>query len=281
MKTRNAMQLKAFINTRAKESGITPQRVLQGYLLERIMERISLSHWRDNIVIKGGMLISSLIGTDKRSTKDLDTTVRGFPLTHENAEKAFREIITIKADDDFTFEFVKTEDIREEDDYPGIRVRLRAHYEGIEVPIAVDVTTGDKITPDAIEYKYPLLFEERIITLMAYPIQTILAEKLETVISRGTSNTRMRDYYDIHALWQSKCDEINPAVLKSALIATAKKRGSSDEMLEYQATINRVVDSNVMAERWNTYAKRNSYVGSLSLIQACKTVITIMESIAS
>ena len=159
MRTKNAMQLKAIIGNRAKESGVPPQLVMQNYLLERLLERISLSLWRNKVVVKGGMLISSLVGVDRRSTKDLDATVRGFPLTHESAERAFREIAAVEADDDFSFEFVRTEDIREADDYPGIRVHLLASYDKMRSPVTVDVTTGDKITPDAVEYSYPLMFE--------------------------------------------------------------------------------------------------------------------------
>ena len=152
------------------------------------------------MVIKGGMLISSLVGVDKRSTKDLDATVRGFPLTHENAERAFREIAAVKVDDDFEFEFVRTEDIRETDDYPGIRVHLLANYEKMSSPVTVDVITGDRITPEAIEYCYPLMFDDRALSLMAYPLATTLAEKLETVISRGIASTRPRDYYNLNML---------------------------------------------------------------------------------
>ena len=143
MRTKNAMQLKAIISNRAKEGGVPPQLVMQSYLLERLLERISLSPWRDSVVVKGGVLISSLMGVDRRSTKDLDATVRGFPLTHENAERAFREIAAVEADDDFSFEFVRTEDIRETDDYPGIRVHLLASYEKMRSPVTVDVTTGE------------------------------------------------------------------------------------------------------------------------------------------
>ena len=157
MRTKNAMQLKAYIRNRAKAEGVPPQLLMQNYLIERLLERISLSRWRDDVVVKGGMLISSLVGVDRRSTKDLDTTVRGFPLTHENAERAFREIAAVEADDDFSFEFVRTEDIRETDDYQGIRVHLLANYEKMSSPVAVDVTTGDRITPEAIEFRYPLL----------------------------------------------------------------------------------------------------------------------------
>ena len=211
MKTKNAMQLKARIKNHAKKLGVPPQLVMQNYLLERVMERIAISPWRDNIVVKGGMLISSLIGSDKRSTKDLDTTIRGFDLTHENAEKAFREIAATDADDDFDFEFVRTEDIREIDEYPGIRVHLLANYEKISSPVTIDVTTGDKITPDAISYSYPLMLDGRSIELMVYPIETVLAEKLETVLSRDVTNTRPRDYYDLHSLWHIWQEEIGRA----------------------------------------------------------------------
>lgn len=279
MRTKNAMQLKAAIRNRAKEDGVPPQLVMQNYLLERLLERISLSPWRDSIVIKGGMLISSLIGVDKRSTKDLDTTVRGFPLTHENAEKVFREITAMDADDDFTFEFVRTEDIREADDYPGIRVHLLANYEKMSSPITVDVTTGDKITPDAIEYSYPLRFDDRTIPLMAYPLATTLAEKLETVISRGVANTRPRDYYDLQTLWLTRNNEINPIVLRDALTATAKKRGSLTAMNSYRKVMTEVASDSGMLGRWAVYARRYSYVGDMVLQDACETVNVIMEVI--
>ena len=200
MRTKNAMQLKARINNMAKEAGIPAQAMMQNYLLERLLERLAESPWRDNVVIKGGVLISSLVGVGSRTTMDLDTTVRGFDLTHESAERAFREIAAVQADDDWEFEFDRTEDIRETDDYPGIRVHLKANYAPMSAPLTVDVTTGDRITPEAVEYSYPLLFGEGEITLMAYPVETVLAEKLETVVTRGVANTRPRDFYDIHVL---------------------------------------------------------------------------------
>ena len=190
MRTKNAMQLKARINNMAKEAGIPAQAMMQSYLLERLLERLAESPWRDNVVIKGGVLISSLVGVSSRTTMDLDTTVRGFDLTHESAERAFREIAAVQADDDWEFEFDRTEDIRETDDYPGIRGHLKANYAPMSVPLTVDVTTGDRITPEAVEYSYPLLFGEGEITLMAYPVETVLAEKLETVVTRGVANTR-------------------------------------------------------------------------------------------
>lgn len=279
MRTKNAMQLKAIISNRAKEGGVPPQLVMQSYLLERLLERISLSPWRDSVVVKGGVLISSLMGVDRRSTKDLDATVRGFPLTHENAERAFREIAAVEADDDFSFEFVRTEDIRETDDYPGIRVHLLASYEKMRSPVTVDVTTGDKITPDAVEYSYPLMFDNRSLSLMAYPLPTTLAEKLETVVSRGIANTRPRDYYDLRMLWLTRRAEVELDVLRDALAATSGKRGTLAAMGSYRAVMAEVASDAVMRDRWAAYARKYPYVGDMTLAGTCETVVAIMEAI--
>ena len=273
MRTKNAMQLKAIISNRAKEGGVPPQLVMQSYLYERLLERRSLSPWRD------GVVISSLMGVDRRSTKDLDATVRGFPLTHENAERAFREIAAVEADDDFSFEFVRTEDIRETDDYPGIRVHLLASYEKMRSPVTVDVTTGDKITPDAVEYSYPLMFDNRSLSLMAYPLPTTLAEKLETVVSRGIANTRPRDYYDLRMLWLTRRAEVEPDVLRDALAATSGKRGTLDAMGSYRAVMAEVASDAVMRDRWAAYARKYPYVGDMTLAGTCETVVAIMEAI--
>lgn len=201
MRTKNAMQLKARINARAKNVGISAQSMMQNYIFERFLERLSKSKWRSNVVIKGGMLISSLVGVASRTTMDLDTTITGFTLTHESAEKVFREVAAVSVDDDWSFEFDRTEDIREADDYPGIRIHLKAIYPPMSVPLMIDVTTGDSIIPGPIAYNYPLLFDEGNVRLMSYPLETVLAEKLETVVARGVTNTRPRDFYDIHLLW--------------------------------------------------------------------------------
>lgn len=160
MRMKNAMQLKAHVNNMAKKASIPTQALMQSYLLERLLERLSRSTWRDNIVIKGGVLISSLVGVSSRTTMDLDTTVRGFALTHDSVEKVFRDITAVQVDDDWKFEFDRIEDIRETDDYPGIRVHLKGSYAPMLAPLTIDVTTGDRITPDAVEYSYPLLFGE-------------------------------------------------------------------------------------------------------------------------
>lgn len=277
MKTSNAMQLKARIKARAKEVGVSPQLMMQDYMLERLLERISLSKWRDQVVVKGGMLISSFVGVNSRVTKDLDTTVRGFTLTHESVERAFRDICATDVADDLVFEFIRTEDIRETDDYPGIRVFLKANYAPMSVPVSVDVTTGDAITPDAVEYEYPLSFDDHSIQLMIYPLATCMAEKLETVISRGITNTRPRDFYDIYMLWETRRNELSTSTLAEALRATTARRGSSDEVKLYSEVMQRVSGDESMLARWRAYAEDYSYVKDISLQDSCDVVVEIMS----
>ncbi len=279
MKTKNAMQLKARVNNRAKEAAIPAQALMQNYLIERFLERLSESKWRTNVVVKGGMLISSLVGVASRTTMDLDTTIRGFGLTHESAESVFREIAAMPADDDWTFEFDRTEDIREADDYPGIRVHLKALYPPMAVPLTIDVTTGDAITPEPMEYEYPLLFDEGSIRLMAYPLETVLAEKLETVVSRAVANTRPRDFYDIHMLWRTRNAECDEEMLRMALVATCVKRGSEARMQRWKEVLDEVEGDAVMLGLWDKYARRNPYVAGISLRECCETARVIMLSI--
>ena len=270
MRMKNAMQLKAHVNNMAKEAGIPSQALMQSYLLERLLERLSRSTWRDNIVIKGGVLISSLVGVSSRTTMDLDTTVRGFALTHDSAEKVFRDIMAVKVDDDWEFELDRIEDIRETDDYPGIRVHLKGSYPPMLVPLTVDVTTGDRITPDAVEYSYPLLFGEGEISLMAYPIETVLAEKLETVVSRGVANTRLRDFYDIYVLLGVKRNEINMEILRNALASTCEKRSSQAAIARWADTLDDVAGDAAMLEQWAKYVRKNPYAKGIALQDCCK-----------
>ena len=278
MRTKNAMQLKARINTRAKEAGIPAQSLMQCYLFERLLERLSKSKWRDNVVIKGGMLISSLVGVASRTTMDLDTTNTGFTLTRESAEKVFREVAVIDADDDWAFEFDRTEDIRETDDYPGIRVYLKAAYPSMVVPLKIDVTTGDSITPGPVAYDYPLLFDGGSIRLMSYPLETVLAEKFETVVSRGVTNTRPRDFYDILLLWRTRGDKCEIPTLWEALERTCAKRGSTEMMEHWQTILDEVATDKAMLVLWDKYAKKNPYAAGIELAQCCETAKEVLAT---
>ncbi|MBR3315286.1 MAG: nucleotidyl transferase AbiEii/AbiGii toxin family protein [Atopobiaceae bacterium] len=279
MRTKNAMQLKARVNARAREAGIPAQMMMQNYLLERLLERISLSPWRERVVVKGGMLIASMIGVASRTTMDLDTTVTGFTLTHQSAEEAFREIASVEVNDDWEFEFVRTADIRESDDDPGIRVHLIARYAPMAVPVTVDVTAGDRITPGPAAYNYRLLFDDRTITLVAYPLETVLAEKLETVVSRGVTNTRPRDFYDIHVLWRTKGKECDIQTLRNALEATCEKRRSAERIRRWERVLTDVASDDTMLALWTKYERTNPYVAGITLPETCETAKEVMRCI--
>lgn len=272
MRTKNATQLKARINVRAKEAGILAQSMMQNYLFERL----SRSSWRGNVVIKGGMLISSLVGVASRTTMNFDTTVTGLVLTRESAERVFREVAAVSTDDDWSFEFNRTEDIRETDDYPGIRVYLRTVYPSMSAPLAIDVTTGDSTTPGPIGYDYPLLFDGGRVRLMSYSLGTVLAEKLETIVSRGVTNTRPRDFYDAHLLWRTKGDNYDVLTLREALKATCTKRGSAERMERWRAVLDEVATDQTMLALWGKYVKKNFYASDIELAQCCETARQIL-----
>lgn len=281
MKTRNAMQLKAMINNKAKSAKVSPQLMLQNYMLERLIDRISRSPWRDRIIVKGGMLIGSLIGVDRRTTKDLDTTAQGLALTHEKTAEVFGAICAIDLDDDLAFEFLRTEDIREADEYPGIRIHLKAHYNPLAVPLTIDVTCGDRITPGAIVYEYPFAFDEGSATIMAYPVETIMAEKLETVLSRNVATTRPRDFYDIYELWRVRRDTIDPDILGDALVSTCAKRNSSDVIGRSDAMLELMRKDAGLERRWLAYAAKHSYASNLTFAQTLDTVERVLMVVSS
>ena len=281
MITNNPMQLKAFIKKKAAEKHVSAQLVMQNYMLERLIERISLSKYKQNFIIKGGFLISAIVGLDTRTTMDLDTTIKGFTLTHESIRKLFEEICKIKIEDDVSFEVAGVSDIREGDEYPGIRVALKANYPPISVPLTVDVTTGDIITPREIEYTFPLLFDERSISVLAYTLETILAEKLETVLSRGITNTRPRDYYDIYTLYRLRGDTCNERMLLLALERTANKRGSSKILEDYPDIIAEIRTSEQLRNLWAKYQRTYEYAKGIAFDDTCDVIQQVMNSLYS
>ena len=277
MISKNPMQLKAFIKNKAAEKNISAQIVMQNYMLERLLERISLSEYRNNFILKGGFLIAAIVGLDSRATMDLDTTIKGFPLSHESIREIFEKVCAIKIEDDITFKLLRTTDIREGDDYPGMRVSLVAEYPPLSVPLTVDVTTGDRITPREVEYSFKLLFDERSISILAYNLETIFAEKLETVISRSIASTRPRDLYDIHILFTLRGNECDTAVLKQALEETAKKRGSIEIVHQYANVMEVIRNSPEMRRFWSGYQNEFDYAKDISFEMVCETITEILS----
>lgn len=278
---KNAMQLKAIIKNIAKNKNISAALVLQNYMLERFLERVSLSRYHDNYIIKGGFLIASMVGLDSRATMNMDATIKGYPVNEEAIRKMVEDIIAVPVEDAIHFCLKSVREIREGDEYTGYRVALTADYEKMAVPLKLDITTGDKITPREIEYSYKLMMENRSIRVLAYNLSTILAEKLETVVSRGNQNTRPRDYYDIYILSKLQAENIDVDSLKAALSATTAKRGSSELMMQYAEIMRTVKSSDVMKRQWDNYRKDFDYAAGIEFEETYDAVVAMMDELVS
>ena len=274
----NAMQLKALIKNLAKEKCISAQLVLQNYMLERFLERISLSSYRDNFIIKGGFFIASMVGLDTRATMDMDATIKGYPVKEDSIRKMIEEILGIPIEDGITFRLQSIHEIREDDEYSGYRASLIAEYGRMAVPLKLDITSGDKITPREIEYSYKLMWENRSISILAYNLSTILAEKLETILSRADQNTRPRDYYDVYILTKLQGENIDDKTLSLALSATAEKRGSAHLLSQFRDILSTVKSSSIMKIRWENYQKDFDYAKGIEFEECCNAIISLLES---
>ena len=273
------MQLKAFIKKKAEENRISAQLVMQNYMLERLLERISRSKYKRNFILKGGFLIAAIVGLDTRTTMDMDTTLKGLPLTQDSISDIFNEICTISIEDDVTFSVLRVTEIRESDTYPGLRVHLTANYSPLTVPLAVDITTGDKITPKEIEYSFRLMFDGRNISVLAYNLETIFAEKLETVLSRNVANTRPRDFYDIYILYALRGSDCDNAVLKRALEETTTRRGSNVVLGQYRDIVESIRASTQLQGFWQKYQQEFDYAAGISFDDCCDIILVILDSV--
>ena len=276
---RNAMQFKSIIKNIAKRNGISSQLVLQNYMLERLLSRISLSKYNQNFIIKGGFLIAAIVGLNIRTTMDLDVTIKNKPINEENIKSMFTDIISISVDDDIIFELKSIKNILENKEYSGYRVALTGNFPPMVVPLKVDITTGDEITPKEIKFEYKTLIGDKSIPVLAYNLETILAEKLETIISRGDQTTRPRDYYDIYILKKLQYANIDLKNLKKALSITSSKRGTLEIMGLYPEIMKSCISSYTMNAHWKKYQKSFDYAKSISFADACKVVVEIMNEL--
>lgn len=255
----SSKQLKDSIRNLSKEVGIEAHVLIRKYMMERFLERVSSSKYNGSFILKGGMLVAAFVGVEARATMDIDTTIKGIPVTIVDMERTITEISNIDLDDNVKFRIKKVSEIMDEAEYSGIRFSMDAVLDGAVIPLKIDISIGDVITPREIAYSYKLMFEDRTIPIMTYPIETVLAEKLETVISRSITNTRMRDFYDIHILLKSQ--NINADILALALERTAKKRGNFN-LLENAESVLKIVKSDEDMKRlWNIYQKKFKYAG--------------------
>ena len=257
-------QLKDLVRNLSKETGIEAHVLIRKFIMERFLERTSLSKYRDQFVLKGGLLVSAFVGTEVRATMDIDTTIRGLPVTEEDMTRIISEICDVELNDNITFKIKSVSAIMDEAEYSGLRFAMEAYLDGSVTPLKIDVSTGDAITPREILYSYKLMFEDRSISIMTYPIETVLAEKLETLIARSVTNTRMRDFYDIHVLLNSEKQEIDYATLQKALSATSAKRESTELMKEAESVLVTLKDNALMQDLWKSYQRKFPYAADYS-----------------
>ena len=275
----NIESIKGKIRSLAKKKNLKSQEVLQIYFFERFLERLSKSQYKNNFVIKGGFLISSLIGVENRTTMDMDTTIKGIALKEEKIKEIVEEIININIDDGIIFEIQDISYIREEDEYENFRISLIANVGKTKNPMKLDLTTGDAITPGEIEYTYPCIFTQEDIKIMAYPLETILAEKYETIIRRNIATTRMRDFYDLYTIYKLKKDEIDYKILKEAIERTSYKRGSQEIMKDYEEIIEDIKEDSYLKSLWEVYLSENKYIGDLEFDKVVGVVRIIADRI--
>ncbi len=273
---KSTRQLKDKMNNITNGNSKMSQTLFRNYFMERFLERISLSKYNDNFVLKGGMLVASMLGLDSRATMDIDTSVFSIPLTVESAKNLIEEIAKIDIDDNVSFEVTDAEEIMEEHDYHGVRIKLIANFGTFKQPIKIDISTGDVITPSAVEYNYKLMLEDRSIPLLSYNLETLLAEKLETIIARSTANTRMRDFYDIYLL--SKTQDIDMQNLKSALYETAKSRNTDLSEENVELVLNEISESKAMFVTWEKYKRDNYYVENFDWIDVVNESRELIET---
>ena len=271
-----AMSLKAKIKNYAIKNNIAAQVVLQNFMFERFLARLSRSKYSQMFVIKGGMLIASLVGIDTRATMDLDATLRNLPLKKEEIEKAVREICAQHLDDDVRFEIKSIECIRKDDVYGGYCVKMQAFYETIVTPLSLDISTGDIITPAAVPYEFIGMFDNSIrIKLWVYNIETVMDEKLEAIFSRGVFSTRPRDYYDIFIL--EKTQEYDSDLVREAFIATAKHRGSYERIADTKSIVKILKNNTDLHAMWNKYQKKFNYAADISFSQTIEAINHLTE----
>lgn len=270
-------QIKGRIKSVAKQNNADARTLMRIYMMERFLERLAQSEYRDNFIIKGGILVTAMIGVAHRSTMDIDTSMKNLNLSAEDALRVVNQVKDIDLDDGVSFDVKDVSNIMDEMEYPGIRVTMNANVGRLITPLKIDISTGDVITPRAIEFNYDLLLEDRSISLWSYNLETILAEKLQTVLARGILNTRMRDFYDIRMLLDTYEDKVNKVVLKDAFAATCNKRGT-DHLQEQAEEIIKIIEADEQLQvLWRAYQKKYSYAAEIDYASVINSVRKLMD----
>lgn len=273
-----AAQIKGRIKNIANKTNADPRLLMRIYMMDRFLERLSRSKYKDNFIIKGGILVTSMVGISLRSTMDIDATIKNLNLSEDDVLKVVKDIANISLDDNISFEIKGVQTIMDSFEYPGVRIEMNALIDKMITPLKLDISTNDVITPREIEYAYNLLIEDRKINLWAYNLETILAEKLETILSRNVLTTRLRDYYDVYTLMNIYKDQINRKILKEAFLATTNKRQSKIE--DINAVINTIENNVEVQNLWKQYQKKYLYASEINyedVIDSIRELVSIVK----
>lgn len=276
---KNVQSLKDRANNFAKENNLTVQQVLQNYMFERFLERLSFSEYKENLIIKGGLLLSSIIGINLRNTMDIDADIVGINFTQKEIEILITNLININLNDNTQMKLEKIEEIKEESEYGGYRIKLVGNLENLKIPFHIDISTGDIITPRAIEYKYKKLLEDDYIEIYTYNQETVIAEKLQTILSRKIANSRMKDYYDLYFFVNSKWQEIDKEILKQAIKATFEQRNSMEDLENIDKIINTIEKDKTLIHSWKDYQAKHLYAKSIKYDDVIKATRLISNEI--
>jgi predicted nucleotidyltransferase component of viral defense system len=276
---KSSERLNAKLRALSKETRISPQILLRFYLMENLLERISFSRYKRHFILKGGMLVASMVGIKARSTMDIDALMNGITVSEETIRPIFDEITALDSENGIKLSVADIQEIREDAEYTGFRVSINAAFDKIRQNFKVDVSVGDVIAPDAVEYEYPLLLEDRRIEIFAYRLEMVLAEKLETVLTRSVANTRMRDFYDVFILFKIFEKKVDISRLKEALLSVIHNRGSEGNIKNYRETMALIKSSQVMSGLWDRYAGKNDYAQSVRWQGANDTIETILSKV--
>ena len=277
--SKDAMSLKAQLRNLSKKKNVMAQILLQNYMFERFLERLSLSEYKDKFILKGGMLISAIVGIDTRTTMDLDATIRGLSFSEENILKTISDICSLHIDDGVVLTVGGVSPIRADDKYGGFRTKLTAIYDTIETPFSIDISTGDVITPNPVKFIFRGMFDdEKQIEIWAYNIETVISEKLETVLRRGSLNTRPRDFYDIYVLHTTQ--QYDLSLLKEAYAATVLHRNTAGQVSDTDAILKHIDNSAELRQQWDKYRREFTYAADLPYEEIMKALTAICEKLS-
>lgn len=275
----NIIEFKNKIKSVEEEYDLNHYEVLQRFMFERILERISILKYNSNFILKGGLLLSAIFGINERSTKDIDTTIIGIDISKTEMVKILNEILNIDLNDGTTFNIVNITDIREESEYGGNKYNIIGKIENIKVQLEIDISTGDKVTPREMKYKYQSIFENKSIIINCYNLETILAEKLETILRRGKFNSRMKDYYDVYYILNNLYDDIDILILNNAIKNTFNKRDSIKYLNYYKEIILSIKNGSIINNLWNAYSSKYKYACNIKFSNILETIENILDDI--